>query len=90
MMFLLPSMLLIVLWITAQIYREDAVRQAICNEIGRMVGEGGAQQLMQTIEKFSIQKHSVWAGVFGLSMLLFAQTPLVTWGRISRTPIPHR
>jgi membrane protein len=74
MIFSLPSMLLIVLWITAQIYSEDAVRQAIFNEIGRMVGEGGAQQLMQTIEKFSIQKHSVWAGVFGLSMLLFFAT----------------
>ena len=74
MIFSLPSMLLIVLWITAQIYSEDAVRQAIFNEFGRMVGDGGAQQLMQTIEKFSIQKHSVWAAVFGLSMLLFFAT----------------
>ena len=74
MIFSLPSILLIVLWVTAQIYSEDAVRQAIFSEIGSMVGEGGAQQLMQTIEKFSIQKHSVWAGVFGLSMLLFFAT----------------
>ena len=83
MIFSLPSMLLIVLWITAQIYSEDAVRQAIFNEIGKMVGAGGAQQLMQTIEKFSIQKHSAWAGVFGLSMLLFFATSVFTAMRSS-------
>jgi membrane protein len=74
MIFSLPSMLLIVLWLTAQLYDEEAVRQAIFTEIGRMVGEGGAQQLMGTIDKFSIQKHSAWAGIVGLAVLLFFAT----------------
>lgn len=83
MIFSLPSMLLIVLWLTAQIYDENAVRQAIFSEIGSMVGTGGAQQLMRTIEKFSIQKHSVWAGLFGLAMLLFFATSVFTAMRSS-------
>jgi membrane protein len=74
MIFSLPSMLLIVLWLSGQFYDEAAVRQAIFTEIGRMVGEGGAQQLMGTIDKFSIQKHSAWAGIVGLAVLLFFAT----------------
>jgi membrane protein len=74
MIFSLPSMVLIVLWIMAQIHNEDAVRQALFAQIGTLVGEAGAQQIMGTIAKLSIQNQSIWAGIFGLSVLLFFAT----------------
>ena len=74
MVFSLPSMLLIVLWSAAQFYGEAAVREAIFAEIGSLVGEEGAQEVMATLEKLNIQEPTWWATILGLVMLLFFAT----------------
>lgn len=71
MIFSLPSMLLIILWVAAAFYREVAVREAIFAELGTLVGQDGARQVMATLEKVSVQETSWWATVAGLMALLF-------------------
>ena len=74
MVFSLPSMLLIVLWTTARFYREAAAREAIFAEIGSLVGEDGARQVMATLEKLNINEPSWWAALLTLAALLFFAT----------------
>jgi len=77
--FSLPSMLFIVLWTAGRFYRDAAVREAIFNEIGALVGDEGAQQLSATLEGLDIQEPTWWATVVGVGVLLFtATTVLVT------------
>jgi membrane protein len=79
MIFSLPSILVIILWIAARFYRETAVREAIFSEIGALVGEDGAKQLMGTIEGLNIQDPSWWATFISIGVLIFtATTVLVT------------
>jgi len=74
MVFSLPSMLLIVLWTAAQFYSEASVHSAIFSEIGMLVGEPGAQQLMATLERLNIKEPTWWATAIGLAVLLFFAT----------------
>ena len=77
--FSLPSMLFIVLWTAGRFYRDAAVREAIFNEIGALVGDEGAQQLSATLKGLDIQEPTWWATVVGIGVLLFtATTVLVT------------
>jgi membrane protein len=79
MIFSLPAMLFIVLWTAGRFYRDVAVREAIFNEIGALVGDEGAQQLSATLEGLNIQEPTWWATVVGVGVLLFtATTVLVT------------
>jgi len=74
MVFSLPSMLLIVLWIAAQFYDELSVRAAVSSEIVKLVGEQGAQLVMATLERLNIQQPTWWATVAGGGVLLFFAT----------------
>ena len=74
MVFSLPFMLLIILRITSQFYREVAAREAIFAELGSLVGEDGAQQVMNTIEKLAIQEPTWWATALAVGALLFTAT----------------
>jgi membrane protein len=67
MIFSLPSILLIILWTAARFYREAAVREAIFTEMGELVGEEGAQQLVTTMEGLNIQAPTWWATVVGIA-----------------------
>jgi membrane protein len=79
MVFSLPPMLLIILWTAGRVYREAAVREAVFAEIGAMVGEEGARQLMATIEGLDIQEPTWWATAAAVgAMLVTASTVLVT------------
>ena len=74
MIFSLPSMLLIVLWVAAIFYGEVAVGNAIFAELGALVGEDGAQQIMATLEKLEIHEPTWWAGALALLVLLYFAT----------------
>jgi len=74
MVFSLPSMLLIILWISARFYDEVAVREEIFTKIGSLVGHHGAGQIMATIEKLSIEQPTFWATSPGIGILLFFAT----------------
>lgn len=56
MIFSLPSILLIILWTAERFYRGAAVQAAIFSEIGNLVGEEGAHQLMATVADLSIRE----------------------------------
>jgi membrane protein len=89
MIFSLPSMLLIVLWIAAGFSREVAVRDAIFAELGDLIGLEGAQQIMATLEKLNIQEPTWWATVMASLMLLFFATTVfdamrTAFNRVSR------
>jgi membrane protein len=75
----LPSILLIILWTAARFYREAEVQAAIFSEIGNLVGEEGAHQLMTTVSGLNIREPTWLATVIGIGILLFtATTVLVT------------
>jgi len=74
MVFSLPSMLLIVLWSSAQLYDEHAVREAIFTRIGELVGHDGARQIMATLGKLSVEQPSFWETTLGIGVLLFFAT----------------
>jgi membrane protein len=79
MIFSLPSILLIILWIAARFYKEASVQEAIFLEIGDLVGHEGARQLIATVGRIDIQEPSWWATAMGIGVLLFtATTVLVT------------
>jgi membrane protein len=74
MVFSLPSMLLIVLWSSAQFYDERAVREAIFDRIGSLVGHDGATQIMDTLGKLSVERPTFWETALGIGVLLFFAT----------------
>jgi membrane protein len=79
MVFALPPMLFIVLWTGELLYQEVEIRDAVFAEIGGLVGEEGARQLMGTIEGLNIEQPTVLATLVGIAGLLFtASTALVT------------
>jgi len=79
MVFSLPPMLFIVFWTAELLYQEVEIREAVFAEIGVLVGEEGARQLMGTIEGLNIEHPSLPAKLVGIVILLFtASTALVT------------
>ena len=79
MVFSLPPMLLIILWVTGFFYKEVMVREAVFSEIGALVGEEGARQLLVTLEGLDIQKPTWWAtAVAAVTLLFTASTVLVS------------
>jgi membrane protein len=79
MVFSLPPMLFIVFWTGELMYQEVEIREAVFAEIGVLVGEEGARQLMGTIEGLNIEQPSLPATLVGIVILLFtASTTLVT------------
>ena len=79
MVFSLPPMLFIVLWTGELLFKEVEIRDAVFVEIGVLVGEEGARQLMSTIEGLNIEQPTLPATLVGMAALLFtASTVLVT------------
>ena len=68
--FSLPSVLLIVLWVAAQFYREVAVQESIFQKITSLLGEQASQQIMSTLYKLSVQEPTWLATIVGIVMLL--------------------
>ena len=89
MVFSLPSMLLIILWTSAHIYEESAVRQAILDKIASLVGQQGAGQIMATIEKLSVEQPTFWASALGLGILLFFATSVFDAMRTAFNKMSH-
>ena len=72
--FSLPPMLLIVLKTAAGFYDEQRVKAAIFNEMGNLVGQNGAQQLLDTIDRLHIFEPNWWATAVGAGFLVFTAT----------------
>lgn len=74
MVFSLPPMLLVTFWIADLFQKEVAVSEAVFAEMGELVGEEGARQLMVTMERLEIQEPTWWATAVGIGALLFTAT----------------
>jgi len=72
--FSLPPMLLIILFTTTYFYDEEVVKNALFTQIGSLVGQDGAAQLLITIEKMNIFEPTIWATVLGGGILIFTAT----------------
>jgi membrane protein len=81
--YMIFSLLLIILWIAARFNKEVVVRQAIFIELGDLVGQGGAQQLMETVTKIHIHEPTVLATVLGFTVLIFTATNVFITTKIS-------
>ena len=79
MVFSLPPMLLIILRVTGFFFEQVLVEEAVFSEIGALVGEEGARQLLVTLEGLDIQKPTWWAtAVAAVTLLFTASTVLVS------------
>jgi membrane protein len=79
MVFSLPPMLVIIFWSAGLLYEEALVREAVFNELGKLIGQNGATQIMATIEKLTSAKPTLWAAIIGIGTLVFmASTVFVT------------
>ena len=70
MVFSLPPILLIVIWTAGQLNRDVAAREAVFSEIGELVGEDGAHELMATVEGLEIREPTWWAKIVAVGALL--------------------
>ena len=71
MVFSLPPMLLIIFWSAGLLYDEVIVREAVFDEFGKLIGENGSNQLMDTIEGLTANKPTWWETVLGVGTLFF-------------------
>ena len=71
MIFALPPMLIIILWLVGLWYEEELVRGAVFEEFRVLMGADGTRQLMNTLEKITSKKPTLWATVIGVASLLF-------------------
>lgn len=72
--FSLPPMLLVILKTTTTVYSESEIKTTIFDEIGGLVGQEGALQLMNTIDKMNIYQPTWWATIIGIGVLIFTAT----------------
>lgn len=72
--FSLPPMLLIIFWAAGLMYEEAAVRSAVFNEIGSLIGRSGSDQILGTIEGMNWHKPSAIKSFIGIGMLLFTSS----------------
>jgi membrane protein len=79
MVFSLPPMLVIIFWSAGFLYEEAAVREAVFSELGKLIGQDGAVQIMKTLQKLTSSKPTWWGAVIGTGTLVFmASTVFVT------------
>lgn len=67
----LPPMLLMIFWSVGLWYKESLIREAVFDEFGDLIGQDGANQLMNTIEGLSSNKPTWFAAIIGAVTLLF-------------------
>lgn len=89
MIFSLPSILIVILWSSAQFYSESAVHLAILKRISSRVGEKEAQYVIDTLEKLHIHEVSWWGSLAGLVLLLFVATSLFNAIRLALNQLIH-
>jgi len=72
--FSLPPMLMIVFWASGLMYEEDAVRSAVFQGIGDVIGKSGSGEIMETIEGLNLHKPSLIKTIIGGVVLLFTSS----------------
>lgn len=72
--FALAPLLMIIIFITSNIFGADAVQGRIFSEMNNIVGNNAALQIQETIEKISLAKKSTFAIATGVVTLLFGAT----------------
>ncbi|CAM4206471.1 YihY/virulence factor BrkB family protein [Gillisia limnaea] len=72
--FSLPSLLIIVVSIAGYFFGRDAVQGRINNQISGFIGNDAALAIEKMISSAAVTENSIWAIVFGVSILLFGAT----------------
>jgi len=82
MVFALPSILVIIFWLAGLWYQKNQITTAVLDEFSELMGQEGAQQLVNTLESLTTSKPSMWAAIIGVGTMLFmASTVFVTMKR---------
>lgn len=68
--FSLPPMLFIIFWSAGLLFDEAAIRTAVFDELGKMIGSDGSDQLLSTIESIELQKPVWWKTLIGITTML--------------------
>lgn len=94
--FSLPPMLLIVTYFATHFYDRETIETRIFNEISKLVGEDGANQLLATMQRVGAFDDTWWSTIVGVGVLVFTATTVFvtiqnTLNRIFRVkPKPKR
>lgn len=73
-LFSLPSLLMIVAWISSELFGVEAVRGKIANKLGAFIGEGASKTIEDLIANASVKEGSTLTVIIGVAMLLFGAT----------------
>ena len=76
--FSLPPMLFIIFWSAGLLFDEAAIRTAVFDELGKMIGSDGSDQLLSTIEGINLHKPGWWESLIGIvTMLITSSTVFI-------------
>lgn len=75
--FSLPPLLVIVITVAGFFGGADAVEGRINDEIGRVVGEGGKEQINAMIQAANQPGRGLWATIIGVAVMVFGATGVV-------------
>lgn len=79
MVFALPSILVIIFWLTGLWYKEIMITETVLDEFSKFMGQEGAKQLISTLDSLTSSKPTLWAAVIGVgTLLIMASTVFVT------------
>lgn len=79
MVFSLPPMLLVVVWLTSMWFEEVHVRESIFEEFAELIGNEGADKLEATMTNLTVSQPGLWKTVLWVATLSFtASTVFVT------------
>ena len=82
MVFALPSILVIIFWLAGFWYQQNQITAAVLDEFSELMGQEGAEQLVNTLESLTSSKPTMWAAIIGVGTLLFmASTVFITMKR---------
>jgi len=71
MVFALPPMLVIIFWLAGLWYEDLPIKDAVFNELGKLMGKEGTRHLMVTLEKITSNKPTIVSAIIGVGSLLF-------------------
>lgn len=72
--FSLPPMLLIIFWTVGLMFDEEAIRIAVFEQLGELIGKDGAGQIMTSITNMKLQEPGFWKTIIGVGVVLFTST----------------
>jgi membrane protein len=81
MVFSLPPILLIIIWIAGIFSQDSAVREAVLLEFSHLIGEDGTSQIGATLDRLNVSAPTGWSSAIAGAVVLFSATAVLNSAR---------